>query len=541
MHRHRRDSLALTLLTVTASLGSFLYFFLHDEILLYGDAVAHINIARRVFDSLTPGPLQLGTVWLPLPHVLTIPFVIWDWAWRTGAGGSVVSMAAYVAGVLGVARLFWGTGLSPNPTVARASGWMATLVYGANPNLLYLQATAMTEALSLALTIWALVFYLEFVNAMSESRRIELSVTQRDFAMRRARSKLEWLAIALAAGMLTRYDAWLLAGVAWVGIWWQLKQGAFPSLAKAAKRFFLLTALVPLLWLAYNFGVFGNPLEFAIGPYSARAIAHRSAQQGMATYPGERHVLVAALYFFKAAKLNLAAGEIVGVFLLAGAFGATWLLARRKFGLLTMLALPLLFYPLSMAYGGVPIFMPVWRPFSYYNVRYGLQLLPAFAVCVGILFGVLWGANGKLVRASLCGSFIALLATSYAGEWRAVPITLREARINSAGRIEFEKELAAELERLPRDATLLMYTGNHVGALQRAGIHLSRVINEGNYSIWQNALAQPVTYAQFVVAMQADPVWEAAQKLEAQLVPVARIEVPGQAPAVLYKTASAAR
>src|SRR5207253_4846284 len=323
-----------------------------------------------------------------------------------------------------------------------------------------------TEALSLALTIWAIVFYAEFVSALEESRRIELSVTQRDFAMRRARSKLEGLAIALAAGMLTRYDAWLLAGVAWVGIWWQ--QGAFPSLAKAAKQFFLLTALVPLLWLAYNFGVFGNPLEFAIGPYSARAIAHRSAQQGMATYPGEHHVLVAALYFFKAAKLNLAAGKIVGVFLLAGAFGATWLLARRKFGLLTMLALPLLFYPLSMAYGGVPIFMPVWRPFSYYNVRYGLQLLPAFALCVGILFGVLLAANGKFVRAPLWGLFLALLAACYAGEWRAVPITLREARINSASRIEFEKELAAELERLPRDATLLMYTGNHVGALQRA-------------------------------------------------------------------------
>ena len=48
------------------SILSFLYFFFSDQILLYGDAVAHINIARRVFDSRTPGPQQLGTVWLPL-------------------------------------------------------------------------------------------------------------------------------------------------------------------------------------------------------------------------------------------------------------------------------------------------------------------------------------------------------------------------------------------------------------------------------------------------------------------------------------------
>ena len=46
--------------------------------MLYGDAVAHINIARRVFDSRTPGLLQLGTVWLPLPHLLMIPFLISD-------------------------------------------------------------------------------------------------------------------------------------------------------------------------------------------------------------------------------------------------------------------------------------------------------------------------------------------------------------------------------------------------------------------------------------------------------------------------------
>jgi hypothetical protein len=52
-----------------------------------GDAEAHLNIARRVLDSRTPGSEQLGTVWLPLPHVLMLPFVMhWNW-WRGGVGG----------------------------------------------------------------------------------------------------------------------------------------------------------------------------------------------------------------------------------------------------------------------------------------------------------------------------------------------------------------------------------------------------------------------------------------------------------------------
>ncbi len=87
------------------SIGSFLFYLRQGDLLLYGDAVAHINIARRVFDSRTPGLLQLGTVWLPLPHLLMIPFLLSDWAWQTGVGGSIPSLAAYVLGALGIFRL----------------------------------------------------------------------------------------------------------------------------------------------------------------------------------------------------------------------------------------------------------------------------------------------------------------------------------------------------------------------------------------------------------------------------------------------------
>src|SRR5437899_11324258 len=90
---------------IAVSILSFVHFFRSGQILLYGDAVAHINIARRVFDSRTPGLLQLGTVWLPLPHILMIPCLLSDWAWRTGVGASIPSMAAYIFGAIGMFRL----------------------------------------------------------------------------------------------------------------------------------------------------------------------------------------------------------------------------------------------------------------------------------------------------------------------------------------------------------------------------------------------------------------------------------------------------
>src|SRR5436190_12987170 len=122
------------------SVASFFYYFHRGELLLYGDAVAHINIARRVFDSRTPGLLQLGTVWLPLPHLLTIPFLLSDSAWQSGLGGSIPSLISYVAAVLGIFRLVRGALSFPaEPDLrARLVAWFAALAFAANPNLLYL-------------------------------------------------------------------------------------------------------------------------------------------------------------------------------------------------------------------------------------------------------------------------------------------------------------------------------------------------------------------------------------------------------------------
>src|SRR5271168_2553295 len=131
----------LVWLAIFVSVFSFLFYYRHGDVLLYGDAVAHINIARRVFDSKTPGLLQLGTVWLPLPHLLMIPFLISTKMWRSGAGGSIPSLIAYVLGVVGIFRLVRDT-LTRNSkpdAPARLAAWTAAILYALNPNLIYMQ------------------------------------------------------------------------------------------------------------------------------------------------------------------------------------------------------------------------------------------------------------------------------------------------------------------------------------------------------------------------------------------------------------------
>src|SRR5271156_3446998 len=134
----------LVWLGIFVSVFSFLFYYRHGDVLLYGDAVAHINIARRVFDSKTPGLLQLGTVWLPLPHLLIMPFIVSMRMWQNGSGGSIPSMAGFVFGGFGIFRLVRTVlnregEANPKSTIG---AWVAALLYAANPNLIYMQATA---------------------------------------------------------------------------------------------------------------------------------------------------------------------------------------------------------------------------------------------------------------------------------------------------------------------------------------------------------------------------------------------------------------
>ena len=90
-----RGKFVVLLATVLATAFTT-YFYFTDKIVAYGDAESHLNIAKRVIDSITPGAGQIGGVWLPLPHMLMIPFVANDFLWRSGLAGSIVSGAAFI-------------------------------------------------------------------------------------------------------------------------------------------------------------------------------------------------------------------------------------------------------------------------------------------------------------------------------------------------------------------------------------------------------------------------------------------------------------
>jgi hypothetical protein len=533
--RWDRETAWVAGLAAFASLVSFLIYFRNGDILLFGDAVAHINIARRVFDSRTPGLLQLGTVWLPLPHLLMIPFLLSKSFWQTGIGGSIPSMVAYVFGVVGIFRLVRGVLLASGriESSARMTAWFAAATNGLNPNLLYLQSTAMTESLYLALFIWSVVFFSEFLQAMRGS---EWSAEAK-----RSLWKCGW---CLAGACLTRYDGWFLAasiaGLVVLVPWRSATAGTW----RTVFAFVTLAAAVPLLWFAYNGIVYRNALEFANGPYSARAIEQRSAVPGFPPHPGTHNLPVAALYFLKAGEFSIAEGPLQRGWLFLAGLGFLPVLLDRRLAMLLVLWAPLPFYALSVAYSGVPIFTPAWWPHSLYNLRYGVQLLPALAVFLALAVHYLVRvAPSRYAKGVFAVLGVGVVVVSYASVWQAKPGCYREAWVNSRTRLQLERSLAEQLKQLPPDASLFMYLGEHVGALQDAGIPLRRTINEGNHRVWkqptdpeglwERSLADPARYADFAVTFEGDRVWQAVH--EHGLSAVVIVAVNGQQKAAIYR------
>jgi hypothetical protein len=115
------------------------YFLSQDQIVTYGDAESHLNISKRVVHSITPGLAQVGGIWLPLPHLLMVPFVAIEPLYRTGLAGSIVSGIAYVISCLYLFKIVML--LTKKSWVA----FTAVLLFALNPNILYMQATPMTE------------------------------------------------------------------------------------------------------------------------------------------------------------------------------------------------------------------------------------------------------------------------------------------------------------------------------------------------------------------------------------------------------------
>lgn len=331
-----------------------------DVVHAFWDAQAHLDIARRVVDSITPGLQMLGTVWLPVPHLLYLPFTLVDPWWFNGLAGGLVGLVAYVATVVAVFDI---VSRRTDGLVAASTAAAVALL---NPSLLFLQTTAMTEPLLLAfMTVSVAVLNRWWDDPETESGLLTAG-----------------LLAALAVG--SRYDGWFFVAVAAPLVWW--RSGHF----RAALRFGFPAVVVVAAWLGYNQIFFGDALEFQRGVWSAASQQGSLAEQGLLPTAGAP--LVASWYYLGAAGLTVG-----WLLMLVGAIGigSRYRKPGAAAAILLLTALP--FNLLALVGGQSVIALPWTEPAGVLNLRYGLMLLPSLAVGVGFAVSGARGRKGMLL------------------------------------------------------------------------------------------------------------------------------------------------
>ncbi len=366
----RYTSRAVLLLGAVIGFSSFAFYYSRGLSVAHYDAKAHLVVARRIIDSPTPGYVQMGSHWLPLTHLLYLPFVAFESQYRSGFLPSLLSVLAFALSGWLVFRIsYYMTG-------SNTAGIFAGAVLLGNANLRYLQSCPLTEPLYIAFLLLVLDGLLRWRDGKG--------------------GDLPWLpAVWSALSCLCRYEGWYVLGGILVLFAWDFLAGVLS--AKRALRAALMFLFAFALPAAAHFGYLYARVQ--------DSFLLRVVQGNPAPYETYRRPFLSLAY-----HLGELAQIAALVPLVAGLAGIIFCLTQRDL-FRRRLPLFLLWLPslinISALYWGM-----------IYRVRYSVILLPAIAI-----FASFPATSEKVSRrALLATSFLVMLlpwmSWAFPHEWR---------------------------------------------------------------------------------------------------------------------------
>ena len=470
---------AVALLILGVTCASLRFFYARGLSNLYGDGLAHTEGARRIFDSITPGYQEIGSVWLPLYHLVCAPLAINDFLWRTGLAGGLVSSAAFAL----TAYLLFRLGAEINRNLA--AGLVALAGVLLCPNLLYLASTPLTEPLAL---LWSvLVAYLLFRYSQSGSWK-----------------SLAGAAVAALMGTLTRYEGWNVLPFATLLVF---LIRPFPWRQRILRAFFFagVAGTGPLLWLIHNAYRFQNPLEFYNGRGSARDIyAHQVATTAF-PYPTDGSLLLSTRYYLEDLKLVIGVWALELAVLGLVAWCAS-LRESRRGAVAVLFIVPLPFYIQAMAHAAIPLYVPTLFPHTYYNLRYGVEMIAAVALLPSFVFSPRLGKNLRIIVLVI---FLALLGRQFAQMTAEGPQELavvQEGIRNTPCRARRQRAIIEFLREHYDGKRVLVAAGKWPCVMPQAGIYFRNTLSNLNRKYWARLQTEPGTLVQWIIVGDGDAI-----------------------------------
>jgi hypothetical protein len=482
LKRHGNKLLIMTVMAI--SLVAWYWSYSRGWVLAYNDARSHLDMARLVVDNQKPGFVQMGSVWLPLSHVLTLPLVWIKWAWQTGFAGSIVSMLAFVFTAAGLYAIVMQL------TGRRLAAVLASAAAVLNVNMLYLQTTPLTEPLYVALFIWSVYFLIRYVKTTEVKYLLPL-------------------AFLASLQIMARYDGWFVAVCIGIILWlFEVGYRRLPLKKAFGNLLVYMTPVVfaMLLWIGWNAVIFGDPTYFLTGPFSAHAQQDVVNQQAGLITKGNMLVSLRAMGFSVADNV----GWLVLNIALVG-----WLLYLNprstrdgavRIVVLAVLMSVVVFNVLALYLGFSALNVPElnWNPSgslsgSLFNARYGILALPFVAVGVGLL-----AAQFKKMSRYYAIPLVTILIVGQSFiTYADTPITLQDGQTGSSA---FVEQAVADQLRVtvgPQDRVLMsMFSFNPVA--HASALNLKQFVHEGATKQWEDALDAPERHVQWIVMPNND-------------------------------------
>ena len=415
--------LAILLIVVSGTAGIVLYHIDRHSFLYFGDAASHMVKARQFFDSERPGFHNIGTVWLPLPHLILLPLVAIDALFYSGIAGLLVGIPCLV-----------GTAILLFLIVRRITGssfiaFLSGCLFGLNPNLVYMALTPMNEPI------------LIFLVTLGGYALLRWLLNDGEY----------WLwacAGTVVLASLCRYEAWFLVPfVSFVGglkgilLWQRAERGA-------ALRSLTIAGICwagVAFWICWNDVEYGDPLKFAHWTYSVAP----GAALGSVRQPPLDALLIlgkALLVIFGPVLLLIASGVFVR--------------SQRTSSKRIPLGLLLLFFGLPAVFALAAIlagFVQVdqWR----WNWRYVLTASLFLAIAGGISLSKFYRkvqstfARGLVVVGLLAMPFIQIAIPSVG------IATFDDAQRSISDETRFAMVLGEQLHRIYTEGSIALLTG----------------------------------------------------------------------------------
>jgi len=421
--------------------------------LTHYDARGHLIVARRIFDSITPGWQQIGAVWLPLPHLLNAIPIQNDFLYRTGASGVAISIVSFA---IATGSIVWIV-LAITESVGAALAGAA--VFALNPNVLYLQSTPMTEPLLMALACLSMATVMAYLTDASHSRELLDSAS---------RDGIRLCGTLFALACLTRYEAWPVTVVG-------LVLAATTDTRRQSRRNLIRVALYPLTAIL-GFSIFSRvvvgewfvtgdffvPENKALGDWW---MATKEVAWGTKMLSSEPLVWAAAV--------GLTAVVIVGL-----------LNPSRRKAVVTLALGATAAIPLAAFHRGHP-----------FRIRYMIPLLAVEAVGCGLAAGVI-----RRLRIPGAIAILALAAATLRPLDAKAPMVV-EAQWDAPNLPTRAQVTACLREWKPGQKIMASMgsLGHYMQEASTAGFQIRDFLHEGNGDIWLAALDEPWLYADWML------------------------------------------